>query len=85
MNMDAICATLKKTTDGLLDGTLDLKVAAEIHNGLGKIIRIQTAAVAYCAVHSNNPLAKQLPFFEQCAKTPTAIEGSTGTPPLPEA
>lgn len=64
MNIKELTAKFEEIALKLEAGTIDLKVAAEMNNGLGKSARVHIAAVAYESHRAGNPNARTLDFFE---------------------
>ena len=55
---------LSKVIDGLLDGSMQPKVAAEISNAAGKIMKGHLGQLQHMELKVKNPKVKSLEFFE---------------------
>ena len=78
MNIEELTKQLEDVATRLLNDEIDLKIAAEINNGLGKVARVRTAQVAYAAIHSNNANAKKIAFFEAGTTSQLKLEQPVG-------
>ena len=65
VNEVELCNKLNEVIDELRNGTIDVKIASEIFNGAGKIIKAKLGKLEYqlLTVKLQGKLAK-IPFFE---------------------
>lgn len=62
-DVDQINRDLSKVIDGLLDGSMQPKVAAEVSNAAGKIMKGHLGQLQHMELVAKNPSMKPLPFF----------------------
>lgn len=59
-NITELTTQLTKLYQALRDGTIDVKVAAEMNNTAGKIINVQKVQLEYAALRDEAPSIKFL-------------------------
>lgn len=71
-NITDLTVQLTSLYDALKNGTIDVKVAAEMNNTAGKIINVQKVQLEYAALRDEAPT---IPFLNGTT-TPKQVKGS---------